>query len=130
MEFLYASLHILKINIAAWKTVKSKNLGIFYGSPLIPSHPDLLKTSPFSTLTLHFCNKQHLKLISWWTDVVSFIFKTTRRNWDMDIQLRVQNEIGTIAKTFSHPGRPLPSPTPPPFCAKSTAINLMQKWVS
>ena len=88
-------------------------MGIFYGSPLLPSLPDLLKTSPFSTLSLHFCKKQHLELMSWWTDVVSSIFKTTRRNWDMDIQLRVQNEIGTIAKTFSHQGRPLPPPSVP-----------------
>ena len=94
------------------------------GSPLIPSHPHLLQTSNSST---SICHKQHLELISLWTDVVgsvlqifglhatdvvgsmlqmlwapcfrcySSMLQTTRRNQDLDTKLKVQDKFGTIA---------------------------------
>ena len=42
------------------------------GSPLIPSHPHLLQTSNSST---SICHKQHLELISLWTDVVGSVLQ-------------------------------------------------------
>ena len=50
----------------------------------IPSLPDLLQTSNSSV-----CYKQHLELISQWTNVVGSVLETTRRNQDLDMKLKV-----------------------------------------
>ena len=60
------------------------------GSPSISSLPDLLQTSNSYISTLPICHKQHLELISQWTNVVGSIFKTTRHNQDSDMELKVK----------------------------------------
>ena len=65
------------------------------GSPSIPSLPDLLQTSNSYTSTLPFCHRQYLKLVFQWTNVVGSIFRTTRRNQDLDMELKSK-----IAETY------------------------------
>ena len=51
--------NLLKILQNSEKVWIQEKVEIFYGSPLIPSLPNLLQTSNFS-----FCHKQNLELIS------------------------------------------------------------------
>ena len=76
---------------------RREKVGIFYGNPTKPSLPDPLKISTSFTSTLPICHKQHLELISLWTNVVGSIFQITRRNQDLDTKLKVQNKIEITA---------------------------------
>ena len=74
-----------------------------YGSPSIPSLPDLLQTSNSYTSTLPICHTQYLELNSQWTNVVGYIFKTNRRNQDLD-KKKIEHE--------KQQGTPMISSTP------------------